>query len=356
MVNSFAISKITRGVALRIGGTGIVDLATGVSEQWVSDNFVAKGQSGDFMDLTSSQLISGEKTFTQGLTFRNLTGSGNVAWQSENNFGANILEYNPYAGQQTFIIYDFAVWHARSMDFWHREAYDANDALAISWKSGILSGNWSAQSMTISGTQPVLSTTSNLNLGARTLASSGPILSIDWQNRTLSSNAGATMVHYQSGLLNNTGNTTAIDWNTRQMSGRWRVGDFEMTGRVLTTGNYGITESGIGLFAGVRSAVYVLNGPSGYLADITTGRAASCGVIFISGNGITGRLPDLTAASFLNNSPTFTFKMVTAGTGTISGNNINQTIDGQPRIGLSGLYKFVTLQPYGSGWYIIGQN
>lgn len=120
--------------------------------------------------------------------------------------------------------------------------------------------------------------------------------------------------------------------------------------------NYGITPSGVGQFAGIKVGTFVMTGASGYLAQISSGIGATYGVILVSGNGITGQLPDLTAPSFINNAPSYTFKMIVNGTGIISGYNANQLIDGQPRVGLSGIYKYIQLQPYSSGWWIIGQN
>lgn len=371
MINSFAISPVSRGIKLQMGGTGIVAMATGVDTVWVNDNFVSLG--GD-------QTITGVKMFaspTPTVFFSPVTVSGSkfkllAPAEYEGVDGPSIMDFNPTFddGGPNFQILSFAPPYSPLIDFWHRKAYDNWGAVSVDWDNLILSGHYNnvpwqvpvglliSGRCTISGKSPAVSEWNNLNLGNRTLHDNlnGP--TIDWQNGLLYNWVGTKAMNFKSGALYNTSARKVFDWHFHSLSGNWTATELTITtGRMsLTTGNYGFTQSGVVLAAGFRSAVSLLTGIYGTRYEIGSGNLINRGVILVSGNGILSRLPDITIATYTGGGASYTFKMVTTGTGFISGFTTDQPIDGQPQIGLSGLNKFVTLQPYGANWYIIGQN
>jgi hypothetical protein len=83
------------------------------------------------------------------------------------------------------------------------------------------------------------------------------------------------------------------------------------------------------------------------------------GYFLMSGNNPTGILPNtetLVGVHAHSVYPQYTFKMLGNGTGTITGSNASQGIDGQTTYRLTGLNSFVTVQAFSGAWYIIAKG
>lgn len=371
MTNSFAISSANNLVKLSMGGTGIVQMATGVDTVWVQNNFLSLG--------SGFQSVDGPKQFRHPVTFSGALLTSGVPVKLTHAIneagGQPLLSIFPFnnSGGPYFRLYDFSASNLIAMDVGQRQAIDNVGNVTVDWNRLILSGGgdsnykkWRVATgmevsghFCVSGKTPIYSEWNGIDAGLRTLHNTSNNTTINWESGLLYGLTHYKSVDFWNGALYDWGNKLSVDWWNRNLTGGWTATELTVTtGRLgLATGNYGFTKSGVVLAAGFRSSVALASGPSGKRIEIGSGEYASHGVILVSGNGILCRLPDVTIGTYISGGgPSYVFKMTTAGTGIISGFNNDQLIDGQLQIGLSGLYKFVTLQPYGACWYIVGQN
>lgn len=152
-----------------------------------------------------------------------------------------------------------------SLNWGERKLYNQSSQVTLDWDNKILTGNWVAQNLSITGTQNHLVHTTgsenilgskkfNNSLFANIIRNTGnpligldlttgnlndrlSLVSLNWQDRILLDSLGNTVANWNNRILNSNSATTTIDWNNRVLSGSWNVNSMTINNQNIVTGN-----------------------------------------------------------------------------------------------------------------------